>query len=95
MSEFFDLVSGREQLSLIMEEVKLCETSRLVGVSLQDAGIRRRYGIVVVAIKREDGKMLFNPEASIQLSANDILVVIGEGEGVKRLETDCEVSSRI
>jgi voltage-gated potassium channel len=92
VDEFFDLVSDRQQLSLFLEEVQLVEKSVLVGLSLADAGVRNNYGVIVIAIKKPDGGMLFNPEASEVLSVGDILIAIGEKAGLLRLGDACKVS---
>ena len=44
-----------------MEEIAVGEASPLVGVPLMDTGIRQEHDLIVVAIKRADGNMLFNP----------------------------------
>ena len=88
--EFLELVTHREYLQLSIEEITVSDRSILQDVSLSEADVRHKYGVVVVAIKQANGEMAFNPEASTRLSANDILVVIGKNPDLKRLEKDCK-----
>lgn len=55
------------------------------GRSLRQLDLRSRYGLNVVAIKR-DKKIQVSPQADDKLSEHDIIVVIGANEGIRRLE---------
>ena len=48
----------------------------LVGKSLAEIELRKRYGVTILAILR-DSQTLPNPHGDIQLSANDELFVLG------------------
>jgi len=89
INEFIDLVTDREQLSLVLEEVKVEQGSPLAGQSLKEAGVRNNYGVIIVAIKKTDGDMVFNPVASTSLAEGDILIAMGEKSGLHKLATDC------
>lgn len=55
-----------------------------VGKSLIDIDVRKKYNITVVAIKRA-GEMLVNPRPDMQMEAQDMLVILGDTESVKRV----------
>ncbi len=55
---------------------RIGERSPLVGKSLAQIELRRRYGVTVLAIRR-DSEILSNPHADIQLCVNDVLFVLG------------------
>jgi CPA2 family monovalent cation:H+ antiporter-2 len=55
---------------------RIGERSPLVGKSLAQIELRRRYGVTVLAIRR-DSEILSNPNADIQLCVNDVLFVLG------------------
>ena len=88
--EFIELATSRQQLELSLEEVKLGERSGLVGHSIAEAEIRRNYGVIIVAIKRSTGEMVFNPDPSVKTVAGDTLVAIGKTVDLKRLEEACQ-----
>ncbi len=86
LMEFMDLVIHREHLKLIMEEFCVPSDSVLAGYSIEEARIRSRYGLIVVAIKRPDGPMLFNPDAGEKMEPGDVLVLLGPEDQVKDVE---------
>jgi voltage-gated potassium channel len=56
-----------------------------VGQTIVDAGIRQKYGVIVVAIRRADGSMDFNPSPESVIRAGDEMVVLGRPQSVKAL----------
>ncbi|UCG52161.1 MAG: potassium channel protein [Candidatus Latescibacterota bacterium] len=93
VEEFVDLVTDRQQLSLFVEEVKLFEGSGLNGLAIKDAGVRTRYGVIIVTIKKATGEMIFNPDAGEILMEGDTIVAIGEKTNLNRLLGDCQPAS--
>jgi voltage-gated potassium channel len=88
VSDFLELALAREGLELSMEEVRIPEDSKLAGIELIDSGVRGNYDLIIVAIKRADGKMIFNPVPQQILNAGDTLVVIGAVENLSRFGQD-------
>ncbi len=84
--EFMDLTIHREHLQLIMEEFRVASGSALAGNTIEGARIRTRYGLIVVAIKRPDGPMLFNPDPGEKMEPGDVLVLLGPEDQVRDLE---------
>ena len=87
--EFMELVTQREQLELCMEEITVCKPSTFDGLSIADAEIRQRFGLVIIAIKKAGGDMIFNPEPNVIIAVDDILVVIGRDSDLKGFEKAC------
>jgi voltage-gated potassium channel len=89
--DFVQLATSSGHLDLSMEQVHVREGSGLVGKSIVDAGIRQRFGVIVVAIRRGGEAMEFNPAPEFVIHAGDELVVLGRPESVKALEATVEV----
>lgn len=53
-----------------------------IGQTLMKANIRAEYNINVVAIKRQDVKIIVNPKPTEEIMAGDKLVVIGENADI-------------
>ncbi|MGI8999540.1 MAG: potassium channel family protein, partial [Candidatus Limnocylindria bacterium] len=85
--DFVQIATSSENMDLNMEQIHIGEGSPLAGKSLLDASLRQRFGVVVVGIRRADGKMEFNPEPEMAMRAGDDLVVLGRAESLKELET--------
>ena len=84
--DFFHLATSSERLDLSMEQVHIKDDSALANRSIVDAGIRQRFGVIIVGIKRAGGTMEFNPAPEAIMRAGDELVVLGRTESVKALE---------
>ena len=84
--DFVHLATSSERLDLSMEQVHIHEQSPLAGRTIVEAGIRQKFGVIIVAIKRAGGAMEFNPPAEALMQAGDELVVLGQTESVKALE---------
>lgn len=83
--DFIDVATMGNKLGLMMEELSIKENSRLVGKNLIESYLRRDFGIIIVAIKKLSGEMIFNPLPSEKIEAGDVLVVIGKKEDLKRM----------
>src|SRR5258708_259972 len=84
--DFVQLATSSDNMDLNLEQVHIARGSPLDGRSLIDAGLRQRFGVVVVGIRRADGKMDFNPEPEATMHAGDDLVVLGRAASLKDLE---------
>ena len=84
--DFVQLATGSERLDLSMEQVHIKGDSALANQSIVDAGIRQKFGVIIVGIKRAGGTMEFNPAPEAIMRAGDELVVLGTTESVKALE---------
>jgi voltage-gated potassium channel len=83
--DFVQLATSSENMDLNLEQVRIGAGSPLDGCSLIAAGLRQRFGVVVVGIRRADGKMDFNPEPETAMHAGDDLVVLGRAQSLKDL----------
>jgi voltage-gated potassium channel len=76
----------KEGVEWSMGEVTVGRNSNLVGVPLQDLGIRRDLDLILVAIKRADGDMIFNPSHDTVFQAGDTLIALGLQKNLDALE---------
>jgi voltage-gated potassium channel len=89
MLDFIEITTRRQSLELRMEEIEVCEGSPIIGVSLEDSEIRQKYGLIIVAVKKDSGKMIFNPVASYVIEKGDKLISMGEDENVRQFSQVC------
>ena len=84
--DFIEFATKTGNLELQMEEVKIPEGSVMAGVSLDQCGIGRELGVIIVGIKRSTGEMRFNPTSRSSIKAGDTLIALGEISKLKILE---------
>jgi len=83
--DFLDIATMGNQLGLIMEEAVVGQSSGFIGKNLIESRLRQEFGVIIVAIKKISGQMVFNPAPSEKLDAGDVIVVIGQKEDLKRM----------
>jgi voltage-gated potassium channel len=84
--DFIEFATRSGNIELQMEEVKVRGSSSIVNRSLDECGIRRDLGIIIVAIKRESGEMEFNPTSTSVIREGETLVAMGETKQLEALE---------
>jgi voltage-gated potassium channel len=83
--DFIELTTQTEHLALQLEEGKVEANSNLAGKTLGNARLHVDHEIIIVAIKKNTGHMLFNPKADAVIEVGDILVAIGSVERLASL----------
>ena len=85
--DFIDTATMDTQLGLRMEEAVVSTKSSLLGKTLIESHIRQDFGVIIVAIKKPTGEMIFNPLPTEKLEGGDVIVVIGKKEDLIRMDT--------
>jgi voltage-gated potassium channel len=73
-------------VDLHIEEVRVAADSKLAGSCFRDEDIRHRLGVVVLAIRREDGRLEFNPRPDRTIIPGDFLIAMGDSQKLRELE---------
>jgi voltage-gated potassium channel len=84
--DFIEFATKSGNIELQMEELTVDEGSEFAGRTLSDLGIGRKFGIIIVAVKRSGGEMLFNPTHKTVIGPGDILIALGEVGKLRELE---------
>jgi len=93
VADFIELATMTERLELEIEQVEIGPDSPFIGHALKDTGIRSEHGVIVIAIRRVDGSMIFNPFADTIIEERDSLVAIGSHTSLETLERMANPSS--
>lgn len=84
--DFIELATRTEHLELQIEEMQVAAVSPLAQATVKDSRLRQEFGVIIVAIKKPSGKMVFNPAPETKLEAGDILIAIGGREQLDLLK---------
>ena len=85
--QFLDLTTQNIGLNVDIEQVTVGQAAELKPKSIQDMQIRRDLGVIVLAIRKNDGRMIFKPPADTMIVGGDCMIVMGERDNLRRLET--------
>ena len=86
VTNFLDLAFAHKRKDIQMEEIPVNPSSNLVNVMLKDSGIRQRFNLIIIAIKKQDDSMLFNPSFEAVIDAGDTVIAVGQEENLQKLE---------
>lgn len=85
-SDFVESIITRHNKELELQDVAVSAKAKDWHGSLGELSVRQRAGVLVVAIRREDGTMLTAPSTDTRVGPGDVLVVVGRPEDVTRFE---------
>ncbi len=88
VAEFVDVVMHERSLEFRMQEIPVRAGSFLDGQSLRSADLRERANVLVLALRRVDGSFLNNPDPDLVLEAGQVLIAVGGGSDLQRLDQD-------
>jgi voltage-gated potassium channel len=86
VTNFLDLAFAHKRKDIQMEEIPVDSSSELTNLPLKDSGIRQNYNLIIIAIKKPDGSMLFNPSFETAIMPEDTVIAVGEAVNLQKLE---------
>jgi len=84
--DFIELATRTEHLELQIEETQILPGSRLVGATLRASRLRQDLGLIIVAIKKVQGRMIYTPPGDAVMEAGDTLIALGRRPQLDELE---------
>jgi voltage-gated potassium channel len=84
--DFIEFATKSGNIELQMQEIIIQEGSSLIGLTLEQCGIGRDLGVIIVAIKQSTGDTKFNPTFRSTLKAGDTLIALGETSKLRVIE---------
>ena len=85
VTDFIDESLLGSSVELELAEIVVDPSSELAGKTLAGAEVRKRFGIIVVALKR-GSEAIFNPDADERIEGGDVLVALGPLAAIERVE---------
>ncbi len=85
--EFAELVTQRSSLAIEMDDVPIGPGNPLSGQTLRHADIGRLTGVMVIAVKRADGRVEFPPPGDAPLGPGDSIVLLGRRANLDQFRT--------
>ena len=85
--QFLDFTTKDVGEDIAIEQVRVAGTSEMVSRTIREMQLRKEVGVIVMAIRKESGEMVFNPPADTAVQAGDYLIVMGRPGNLRTLET--------
>ena len=87
VTDFGDTALGSSEIDLKIEEVEVNGRSVLAGKTLANCNVRQQTGVMVLALKKANGILQFNPPPDSVIDRGDCLIVVGGSEHLRKLDT--------
>ncbi len=84
--QFIDFTTKSIGLNVGIEQLRVPDSSGQGPICLEDLQIGKELSVIVLAVRKSDGQMLFNPPADAAIDDGDYLIVMGEATNLRRLE---------
>ncbi len=84
--QFLDFTTSDVGEDIAIEQVRVAENSEMVSRTIKEMQLRKEVGVIVMAIRKESGEMLFNPPAETAVQGGDYLIVMGQPGNLRTLE---------
>ncbi len=86
VTSFLDLVFAYNRKDIQMDEIPVAPSSSLVDLMLKDSGIRQRFNLIIIAIKKPNNEMMFNPSFETVIKSGDTVIAMGKSDDLLELE---------
>lgn len=86
--ELLELVAGQTMMDVEVNEIVVPKAGGLVGKTVLATEMRRRHRLLIVAVKQEQGGIIFNPDGDFVFSAGDTVIVMGKPTDIASLRAD-------
>jgi voltage-gated potassium channel len=92
---FLDLMLREHSRTLRIEEIEVHAGSAWVGQTLGELKLHPRFNLLVMAIKNifGDNQFIANPADNLRLTANSIVIAMGDVNDIKRARHDSEAAA--
>ncbi|NND96327.1 MAG: potassium channel protein [Pirellulaceae bacterium] len=82
-ADLFELAAESAFVDLEIDEIEVKPDSGFAGKSVVDTQAHKRHKLLIIAIKRPDGELIFNPSAESRLNVADTLILMGHASDIE------------
>lgn len=91
--DFLQVAMDHKKMDVDLAEVRVAENSAYSGKKLIETDIRKQLNLIIIAVKKRDGKMVFNPGPNLVIHDNDTLIAMGKRKDLEVFEKEAGVGS--
>lgn len=84
VTDFLDLALGRANKDIQMEEIPVTASSPLCDKTLMESKIRQDFNLIIIAVRKPDHSMIFNPPPGEIIREKDTVVVVGNHANLRK-----------
>ncbi|HID79539.1 MAG TPA: potassium channel protein [Aquifex aeolicus] len=84
VANILEKIAFGEESEIDLAEFEVKKDSPLEGKTLMELGLRKRFGVTVVAIRRADGRLDMNLRGETEIYSGDVLILLGKPENLEK-----------
>ncbi len=84
--QFLDAMLKDTSTAIRFEEIRISELKSIVGLSVKEADIANKTGLIELAVMHDNGSCEFNPGDEIRYKEGDTLLVMSSRDQIGRLK---------
>jgi voltage-gated potassium channel len=85
VTDFLEFTVHNQEMGLEMAELEVGKGSALNQLTLIDSGIRQKFDVIIMAVRKKIGDMAFNPSSTTRIEAGDTLIALGKSKDIEEL----------
>jgi voltage-gated potassium channel len=86
VARFLDFATRDMGLDVEIEQVQVKPGTEFASKTLREMQLRRDLGVIVLAIRKPGGEMLFNPAPDLEIAPGAFLIAMGQSPQLRKLE---------
>jgi voltage-gated potassium channel len=91
--DFWQVAMDHRKMDVDLEEVRVAENSAYSGKKLVETDIRKELNLIIIAVKKTDGRMVFNPGPNTVIQDDDTLIAMGKRKDLEVFENKAGVGA--
>ncbi len=91
--ELMELVADKDFVHIELDEIAIPNDCRIIGRTVAETATRSQHGLLIIAIKKTDGGIVFNPDADYQFTTDDTLIAMGKTEDIEKFRREYGMGS--
>jgi len=84
--DFLEMAFADKDTDINFEEIPVAANCKLANTTLMESQIRKDLDVLIIAIKKVDGTMEFNPKPDSLIQEGDTIITVGQEANLKQLE---------
>jgi voltage-gated potassium channel len=83
---FLEMALSDQETDINFEEIPVAADIKLINTTLMESQVRKNLDVLIIAIKKSNGTMEFNPKPDSRIQEGDTIITVGQQAKLKELE---------
>jgi voltage-gated potassium channel len=90
-ADLIELVYEADFLDFELDELRIPASNKLIGQCIDESLMHRKHKLLIVAVKKADGQLVFNPDREYCFEADDIIILMGHSQDINKFRAEYDL----